>query len=73
MLEKGFVAAAKEEKGIVFDSTGLFEKGSPIPGIGYLSGAGNFAFGKSDVEVSERLENSVLAVQRRNPAPLMQS
>ena len=75
MLEKGFVAAAKEEKGIVFDSTGLFEKGSPIPGIGYLSGAGNFAFGKSDVEVSERLENSdgffLLAVKRKIPKGVM--
>ncbi len=69
MLDKGFTAAAKEEKGIIFDSTGLFEKGSPIPGIGYLSGAGNFAFRRSDLLISERLENNdgffILSVKRR--------
>ncbi len=58
MLEEGFLEAAKAEKSVVFDSTGLFEKGGPLPGIGYLSGAGNFAFGKTDSEVSERLENN---------------
>ncbi|MBN1309082.1 MAG: SurA N-terminal domain-containing protein, partial [Chitinispirillaceae bacterium] len=71
MLDKGFIAAAKEEKNIVLDSTGLFEKGASIPGIGYLSGAGHFAFGKSDLTVSERLENNdgffLLAVKRKRP------
>lgn len=58
MLDNGFVAAAKEWKNIVFDSTGFFEKGAPVPGIGYLSGVGGFAFGKTDQVVSERLENN---------------
>ncbi|MBN1575185.1 MAG: SurA N-terminal domain-containing protein [Chitinispirillaceae bacterium] len=75
MLDKGFVAAAREEKNIIFDSTGLFEKGSPIPGIGYLSGVGRFAFGKSDLTISERLENSdgifLLAVKRTVPKGLL--
>lgn len=69
MLEKGFVEVAKAESGIVFDSTGLFEKGKPVPGIGYLSGTGNFAFGDPDVTISERLENKdgvyLLNVKRR--------
>jgi hypothetical protein len=57
MLDQGFVTVARSENGIVFDSTGLFEKGKPVPGIGYLSGLGSFAFGASDVTISERLEN----------------
>ena len=69
MLDQGFVAAAKTEENGSLDSTGLFEKGEPIPGIGYLSGAGNFAFGKTDATVSERLENTdaiyLLALKRK--------
>jgi hypothetical protein len=68
MLDEGFVTAANKEKGVVFDSTGLFEKGGPIPGIGYLSGTGAFISGKSDQPISERLENKdgfyLLAVKR---------
>ncbi len=71
MLDEEFVQVAKAEKGVVFDSTGLYEKGEPIPGIGYLSGAGNFAFGDPDVSISERLENSdaiyLLTVKRKVP------
>jgi peptidyl-prolyl cis-trans isomerase D len=58
MLDKGFITAAKEDKKVTLDSTGLFEKGAPIPGIGYLSGAGTFIFKKSDLTISERLENN---------------
>jgi peptidyl-prolyl cis-trans isomerase D len=76
MLDKGFVAAVKEQQEVALDSTGLFEKGSPIPGIGYLSGAGNFAFGKNDAPVSERLENAgafyILAVKRTVPKGILQ-
>ncbi|MCX7726718.1 MAG: peptidylprolyl isomerase [Chitinispirillaceae bacterium] len=75
MLEKGFIAAAKEEKGIILDSTGPFEKGALIPKIGYLSGAGNFAFGRTDLKVSERLENNdgfyLLAVKRIIPKGIL--
>jgi peptidyl-prolyl cis-trans isomerase D len=69
MLDKGFVAAAKEDKSVLLDSTGLFEKGEQIPGIGYLSGAGQFIFKKSDQPISERLENTdalyLISVKRR--------
>ncbi|MBN1757271.1 MAG: SurA N-terminal domain-containing protein [Chitinispirillaceae bacterium] len=69
MLDQGFVEVAKAEKGIVFDSTGLFEKGEQIPGIGYISGSGHFTFGNSDVTISERMENTdaiyLLMVKRK--------
>jgi len=72
MLDNGFVAAAKTDPNLTFDSTGLFEKGSPIPGIGHLSGAGVFIFKKSDQTISERLENSdaiyLLTVKRKTDA-----
>ncbi len=59
MSGKGFVAAAKEEKGLYWDSTGLFAKGKSIPKVGFVSGAQSFAFAKNRKEaVSEKLENS---------------
>ncbi len=68
MVEKGFVEAAKMSKDVEFDSTGLFEKGQMIPKIGYLSGAGRFAFSREKESISERLENNdalyLLAVKR---------
>ncbi len=57
MTDKGFVQAAKSFPGAVLDSTGLFKKGDMIPKIGYISGAGQFAFGGEKNIVSERLEN----------------
>jgi peptidyl-prolyl cis-trans isomerase D len=57
--EKGFVQASKSFPGAVLDSTGLFKKGDMIPKIGYISGAGQFAFRNVEKSVvSERLENN---------------
>ena len=72
MLDKGFVVAAKEDSAVTLDSTGLFEKGDAIPGIGYLNGAGTFLFKKSDQQISERLENNdaiyLITLKRKLPA-----
>jgi peptidyl-prolyl cis-trans isomerase D len=49
----------KNFPGVEFDSTGFYEKGELIPKVGYLSGAGQFAFGNSDKKMTaERLENN---------------
>jgi hypothetical protein len=68
--EKGFVQASKSFPGAVLDSTGLFKKGDMIPKIGYISGAGQFAFRNVEKSVvSERLENNdafyLLSVKQR--------
>jgi peptidyl-prolyl cis-trans isomerase D len=62
--EKSFVAAAseaaKKDTAILFDSTGFFQKGGMIPGLGYISGAGRFAFSNEKIDkesVSDRLED----------------
>lgn len=56
-LDMGLVAAARGIAGITIDSTELFEKGSAVPGIGYLSGVSRFAFGSLDESVSERIQD----------------
>lgn len=58
MLEKGFVEAVKGQKDLQLDSTGLFRKGDPIPGVGFVSGIGQFTFGPENMAISERLENN---------------
>jgi len=51
--------AVKNFPGVEFDSTGFYTKGELIPKIGYLSGAGQLAFGNSDKKLTaERLENN---------------
>lgn len=69
IADKGSIQAAKSFQGAVLDSTGLFKKGDMIPKIGYVSGAGQFAFGGEKNYVSERLENSdayyLLSVKQR--------
>lgn len=51
--------AIKNFPGVEFDSTGFYAKGALIPKIGYLSGAGQLAFGSSDRKYTvERLENN---------------
>lgn len=59
ILEKGFAETVKNSKDVQLDSTGFFGKGEMIPGVGYLSGAGQFIFGSENDKsvVSERLEN----------------
>jgi len=62
--------AVKAFPGVEFDSTGLFKKGEMIPKIGYVSGAGRFAFTLGSKElVSERVENDdayyLLAIKER--------
>jgi peptidyl-prolyl cis-trans isomerase D len=42
---------------IAVDSTGLFKKGEPIPGLGHVSGATYFAFTAEIGEVSELFED----------------
>ncbi|MDR3013071.1 MAG: peptidylprolyl isomerase [Chitinispirillales bacterium] len=69
VAERGFVEAAKEFPTTMFDSTGFFNRGDIVPKIGYLSGAGVFAFGRRQGGVSEPLENQnaiyVLGVRER--------
>ncbi len=55
--EKGIHEATKLLSGFTFDSTGLFSRGDMIPKIGYVSGVGQFLYGRDDQSVSERMEN----------------
>lgn len=68
ILKNGLTKAVKGKEGIEFDSTDFFKKGDPLPGIGYLTGAGQFAFSEDKDNVSERLENTdgfyLLSVKR---------
>ncbi len=59
IIEKGFNETAKNIKDVQIDSTAFFAKGDIIPGVGYVSGAGQFIFSedKDKAVVSERLEN----------------
>ncbi len=69
MVEKGFVEAVKARGDLKLDSTGFFKKGDPIPGIGFVSGVGQFTFGPERGAISERLENNdaiyLFSVKRR--------
>jgi peptidyl-prolyl cis-trans isomerase D len=55
--EKGIHEGTKLLSGFTFDSTGMFSRGEMIPKIGYVSGVGQFLFGRDDQKVSERMEN----------------
>jgi peptidyl-prolyl cis-trans isomerase D len=63
MEEVGFAKAARDaaqkDPTFIFDSTGLFPRTSPVPGIGFVSGLGHFLLGtdKESENISERLEN----------------
>ncbi|HEX3020227.1 MAG TPA: peptidylprolyl isomerase [Chitinispirillaceae bacterium] len=59
ILNKGLAETVKNCKDVQFDSTVFFGKGEIIPGVGYISGAGQFIFGedKDKAVVSERMEN----------------
>lgn len=59
-FRKAAEEAAKNDPSIIFDSTGLFPRNSPIPGIGFVTGLGHFLLGaeKESDNISERLENS---------------
>jgi len=54
---KSFAAGAAEVGGVTIDSTGLFKRGDMPSKIGYLSGAGVFAFSHKVGEVSDVLDN----------------
>jgi len=56
---KSFTSAALEGIGLSvrIDSTGLFKRGDTPPKIGYLQGAGAFAFTRKAGEVSDVLDN----------------
>jgi len=55
---KSFPAGAAEVGGgLIIDSTGFFKRGDTPPKIGYLSGAGIFAFSRKAGEVSDVLDN----------------
>ncbi len=58
MTNKGAVAGAAEVPGVTLDSTGLFKRGDMPPKIGYLSGAGVFAFSRKVGEISDVLDNT---------------
>jgi len=55
--DKGFVEGAKSDPSLVLDSTGLFKRGAALPKIGYLSGAGTFAFSHKSGEISDPIDN----------------
>jgi len=57
VTSKGFTAAAAEGLSVTVDSTGFFKRGDMPAKIGYLSGAGQFAFNRKVGEVSDVLEN----------------
>jgi parvulin-like peptidyl-prolyl isomerase len=57
MANKGFAAGAAEVAGVTLDSTGLFKRGDVAPKVGYLAGAGVFAFSRKVGEVSDVLDN----------------
>jgi peptidyl-prolyl cis-trans isomerase D len=57
VTSKGFTAAAAEGLSVSVDSTGFFKRGDMPAKIGYLSGAGQFAFNRKAGEVSDVLEN----------------
>jgi peptidyl-prolyl cis-trans isomerase D len=54
---KNFIAGAAEIPGVTVDSTGFFKRGDIPPKIGYLSGAGVFAFSRKVGDVSDVLDN----------------
>jgi parvulin-like peptidyl-prolyl isomerase len=54
---KGLAAAAAADPSAALDSTGPFKRGGMPPKIGYLSGAGLFAFSRKADEVSDVLDN----------------
>jgi len=41
----------------VFDSTGLFKRGDPVPKVGIVNGAASHAFNRAEGEVSDLLES----------------
>jgi parvulin-like peptidyl-prolyl isomerase len=57
IIEKGVHEGTKALSGFSFDSTGFFARGDIIPKVGYVSGVGQFLYGRDDQKVSERLEN----------------
>lgn len=57
ILDKGIHEGAKLLSGFTFDSTGMFSRGDMIPKIGYVSGIGQFLYGRDDQKISERMEN----------------
>ncbi len=75
VTNKSFVVGAAEDSTAAFDSTGLFKRGDMPPKIGYLSGAGVFAFGHKVGDVSDVLENSeaffVLGIKEKAKKGLM--
>ncbi|MDO5576754.1 MAG: peptidylprolyl isomerase, partial [Fibrobacter sp.] len=75
ILKSGLAKAVTGKADIEFDSTGFFKKGEPIPGIGYVTGAGQFAFSEDKDNISERLENTdgfyLLSVKRTIPKGLI--
>jgi parvulin-like peptidyl-prolyl isomerase len=57
IIEKGIHEGTKMLSGFTFDSTGFFGRGDIIPKVGYVSGVGQFLYGRDDQKISERLEN----------------
>jgi peptidyl-prolyl cis-trans isomerase D len=66
---KGLAAAVAAEPSVALDSTGPFKRGAMPPKLGYLSGAGLFAFSRKPGEASDVLDNQeayyVLGVKNR--------
>lgn len=57
IIEKGIHEGVKMLSGFTFDSTGVFGRGDIIPKVGYVSGVGQFLYGRDDQKISERLDN----------------
>jgi peptidyl-prolyl cis-trans isomerase D len=69
MAGKGVVDGAASDPTVALDSTGLFKRGDLPPKIGYVSGAGTFAFSRKAGEVSDVLDNEsafyILAIKEK--------
>jgi peptidyl-prolyl cis-trans isomerase D len=57
ILAEGIASVTPKDSSVVRDSTGLFGRGDAMPKVGYVPGAGIFAFQRSEKEASDLLEN----------------
>jgi peptidyl-prolyl cis-trans isomerase D len=69
MESKGFKQALAGNDSLTVDSTGLFKKGEPIRGIGFMPGLARFAFTQELDSIGERFEDEralyLVKVKRR--------
>jgi parvulin-like peptidyl-prolyl isomerase len=57
IVAEGVKSVTPRDTMVIVDSTGLFKRGDVMPKVGYVSGAGVFAFQRAENETSDLLEN----------------